>query len=405
MKINTRNTSRKTIKSRSRALKLLMLGGLAAILPGLGNAADGQVGTSIFVARSDYDAFNQPYVIAEIPDATYGTPEAGNCRAAYLNNTLKNMPYVVVFPGDTGNFGNTDPGNAARNAHYQSVLTREAIRLANGGTCVRVVAVETSPAYTGYAAYPQTGFIGANLSGSSNINWPMTKGASAIFNITRDIQGNAKYSGAPRWYLHGGSAGAMNVARMVDMLNDSVVSIYAYKIPEAVLLESLPISGDMSLTCANANTGSLVYAIVNRDYQNANACAYAAGNPSAYNYKVLSGNIRNWYVGAKGKRVNVMMGADDLIWKSAYTSSGWTALGNYKNFIGAIGASGCVGSAYALDPSHVTTIYNADMWVDCDGGRIRIRQFQFGGHGPLYNSSVGNHPYGSAEDHLRAWFQ
>lgn len=403
MKINKQDTSRKSIGSRGRSLTLVMLGGMAVVLPGLGYAGDGPVGASIFEARTDHDAINQPYVIAEVPDAIYETPGAGNCRAAYRNKPLNKMPYVVVFPGDTGNFGNTNPDNASRNDYYQGVLTREAIRLANNGTCVRVVAVETSPTYTGYVRYPRTGFDYANLSGDPDIYLPMTNGATAIFNITRHIQSNPKYSGAERWYLHGGSAGAMNVARMIDMLNDSVVSRYQYKIPEAVLLESLPISGDMYETCRKMDPASVGYAIVGREYGIPEACGFAANNPQAYNYKVYSGNIKSWYLGTQGKRINIMMGADDLLWKGTNTAAGWTSLGVYKNFIDTIGVSECIGSGY--QSSYETEIGNHDRWFDCESGKIRIRQFQSGGHGPLYNSSTGYHPYGTAEEHLRVWLQ
>lgn len=103
------------------------------------------------------------------------------------NTRNTKMPYVVVFPGDTGNFGNRNPDNAGRNDYCHGVPTREAVRLAIGGTCVRAVAVETSPSYACYVRYPRAGFDYASLSGASDIYLPMTNGAAAIFNITRDI--------------------------------------------------------------------------------------------------------------------------------------------------------------------------------------------------------------------------
>lgn len=389
----------------------LCLGVMAASLPGQGLAS---VGTSNFVATTTLDAFSQPFVIAEIPDRGY----AGmiSCSAAYNAGTLDQTPYIVVFPGDTGNFGNISPANSARNDYYSGVLTREAITLSNNGPCVRVVAVETrtadspgggTPSYTGYATYPYYGFGGANMSGSQEVSLPISNGATAEFAITLAIQRNPKYSRAPRWYLHGGSAGALRAARLIDMLNGSVVWTWGYKIPEATLLESLPVSGDMYKVCQNISRGSTVYGVIDREYRVADRCASVVANPGPYNYKVLGSNMRDWYLNTWGKRIYVMAGADDLIWKGVASNPGWTALGNYKNFLATIGTNmaACSYSAYAFEPAFETRIYNADAWADCEGGRLRIKQYQYGGHGPLANSAVGYHPYGTAESFLRQTVQ
>ena len=364
------------------------------------------IGASQYVASAKNDVNYRAYTLAELPD-TYYAGRAG-CLQYAQSGTLNNQPYVVVFIGNHGNFRD-DSGvvsQTERNAYYEGVMTRMAGVLTGLNRCVRVLVVETNS--LGYFGYQNYNFFGANMSGTSYAYMPMSKGASAEFAITLSVQQNLKYKPAVRWYLHGQSAGAMNAARLVDMLNSGAAAAYSYKVPEAVVLESLPMSGDMAATCANAEPGSLVAGRIAKFYADADACKNLKLNA---NPRVLSANIVNWYLYAQNKKIYIMMGADDPVWKNNSITSGWTALGVYKNFLATIGVpvSACASSAYAFDASHERYIYNRDMWASCLGGKIEIRQFYYGNHGPIANSAItfpypnNYHQYGSAEDHVRTW--
>ncbi len=398
----------------------------AMFLPKTGMAADGKIGTSQFYSRLAYDVNNRPYRIAEIPASWYSGRPA--CAGVALNN----MPYVASIVGGGGNFGNTDSGNATRNGYYQGKMMAMANALSANGGCVRVVSIEAPLAadggYGAFGAYPNYNFFGATMSGSYDVYLPISKGASADFAITLAMQRNATYSTASRWYLHGGSGSAMHSARLLDMLNDGAVAAYAYKVPQAAILESLPISGDMLEVCRNVNALSDADKIISTTYagyETANTCSVVRANPSLYNYKIYTPAIRDWYVGAKGKSVYVMMGANDPLWKeslaktdpaaggSVYyvspTTTGWASLGLYRNFLATIGVaeSSCTNrSTYVFDASHASYMYNTFQKADCGaGGRIKIRQYQHGGHGPLTNYTVGALPAGEKNpvDQLRAW--
>ncbi len=392
----------------------------AMIMPGAGMAADGKIGASQFYSRLDYDVNNRPYRIAEIPASWYSTRPS--CAGVALNNT----PYVASFVGGSGNFGNTDAGNATRNGYYQGKMMAMANALSANGGCVRVVSIETplvaDGGYDNYVAYANYNFFGATMNGSPIVYDPMSRGASAEFAITLDMQRTGTYSAAVRWYLHGGSASAMHAARLLDMLNDGAVSAYAYKIPQATILESLPISGDMLEMCRNVNALSSADQIISKiyaGYETANTCSVVRANPTMYNYKVYGTGIRDWYVGAKAKSVHVMMGANDPLWKETLdktepnywyvspTTAGWASLGVYRNFLATIGVaeSTCTNrSPNVFDGSHASYMWNSDQKADCGaGGRINIRQYQHGAHGPLSNYMYGTHPYGNAISHLRAW--
>lgn len=425
--MHDRKSNNRARASRCLGTALLLA---AAIAPGAAMAVDGKIGTSQYYSRLAADVNGKKYRIAELPLSWYaGRP---NCAVAAGNGTLKSTPYVVSFVGGTGNFGNTDPGNAVRNDYYQKKMMDTAASLSVNGNCIRVLSVETAFAaeggYDNYISYFNDGFFGATMSGSSQVYWPMSKGASAEFATTLAIQRDLNYSTAARWYLHGGSASAMHSARLLDMLNDGAVAAYAYKIPEATILESLPISGDMLAVCGNVNALSSADRIISSiyaGYETANTCSVVRGNPSLYNYKVYGVGIRDWYVGAKGKSVYVMMGANDPLWKetldktdpasggSIYyvspTITGWAALGVYRNFLATIGVaeSSCTNrSANVFDASHASYMYNAYQKADCGaGGRIRIRQYQHGGHGPIYNFAAGAIPAGerNAMDQMRVW--
>lgn len=398
----------------------------AMLLPGTGMAADGKIGTSQFYSRLAYDVNNRPYRIAEIPASWYSGRPA--CAGVALNNA----PYVVSFVGGDGNFSNTDSGNAARNGYYQGKMMAMANALSANGGCVRVVSIETplvaDGGYNKYIAYPNYNFFGATMSGDAIVYNPMSRGASAEFAITLAMQRHTTYSSASRWYLHGGSGSAMHSARLLDMLNDGAVTAHAYRIPEATILESLPISGDMLEVCRNVtplSDADKIISISYAGYDTANTCSLVRSNPLLYNYKVYTRAIRDWYVGTKSKSVYVMMGANDPLWKESLaktdpasggslyyvspTRTGWASLGVYKHFLATIEVpeSACTNrSAYVFDASHASYIYNTFQKADCGAGnRIKIRQYQHGGHGPLTNYTIGALPAGEKNpiDQLRAW--
>lgn len=409
------------------------------LLPGAGMAAEGKIGASQFYSRLAYDVNNRPYRIAEIPASWYNSRPA--CAGVALNST----PYVASFVGGGGNFGNAnidlvdqDPRpevnttNKTRTDYYAGKMMAMANALSANGGCVRVVSIEAplvaDGGYGAFGAYPNYNFFGATMSGSYDVYLPISKGASADFAISLAMQLNTTYSAAPRWYLHGGSGSAMHSARLLDMLNDGAVAAYTYKVPQATILESLPISGDMLEICRNVNPLSDADKIISTSYagyETANTCSVVRANPSLYNYRIYTAAIRDWYVGAKGKSVYVMMGANDPLWKetlsktepaaggSVYyaspTTTGWASLGLYRNFLATIGVaeSSCTNrSTYVFDASHASYIYNTYQKADCGaGGRIKIRQYQHGGHGPLTNYTVGSLPAGEKNpiDQLRAW--
>lgn len=382
-----------------------------------------RIGTSNYYWKVAYDANNLPYRIAEMPDEAYAP------RRGCAGRAIAQTPYIVSFIGASGHFGNVAATNADRNKYYEQKMTYMWDWLTYWN-CVRVVSIElpTPPdgvAYNGapynsYVNYPFETFSGAKLSGSQPVYWPMSKGAAAVAAITASLQKNASYgyAGASRWYLHGGSAGAMVSARLIDMLTPQAVQTTGYKLPEATILESLPISGNMYMMCANSNATSSANAIISAVYGNPSTCANVIANgPGFLNYKVLSDNTVGFYVAGMGKRIHVMMGANDPLWKEdlsatatnvAYDSRkfGWSAQGTVNNYLETIGLRdinycGTRFGSFTTDPYW---IYDSYAGAYCGpGGRVTFTQYQYGGHGPLSNFIYGYHPSGHAMQHLVGW--
>jgi hypothetical protein len=350
----------------------------ALALPGLGHAD-----TAIFSLQSR----TLPPVKANGTRYTYSLATVTNPTAYYGNCSNYNaLPYVLVTPGAFGNFL-TDPTGQT---NFYLKLTKMVYALAP--KCIRVIGIE-APDYSVFD-YPGSIVLPADIVGADYwVNLPMRRASTYLRDVIRDVQGQGAFAYAPRWFLQGGSGSSMYSAKLLDSYRNSTdANASGFVFPIATILESLPSSGNLYKACRYSNDVAVVKQVANTIYRpifgyQANpttfveACTNIVANPNSHNWNFLAGDGLAYYT-AQGKRIYVMNGANDDLYKNgtSYLADSWTMDQLLIDFSSV--TRKCAGQPFY----NSSVIYDRNAFFNCDIGTY-AGLYQGGGHGPVASSN------------------
>lgn len=353
----------------------------AALLSLLAFPGISQAGTGLFALQQKTLSNNQVYYLA-----TLSNPNAYYSHCA----SYSTLPYVLVTPGAYGNFD----GNAAGQTSYY-VGKLEKMMYSLRPKCIRVVSIEA----TGYSVFDFSGadVLPAEPSGThEDVNRPIRRAASYLREVIRNLQADPAHKDAPRWFLQGGSGSSLYTAKLADVYRTNAnMDAAGFKFPVAMILESLPNSGNIWNGCRFSNDISTVKGVINTVYKpifgyQANpttfvtACQNIVANPTARNWKFLTGVGLSTYTG-RGNRLFIINGANDPIYKDGGSTlaDSWTMDKLLIDFAAVTGK--CAGQGF-MNSSDINAV-NRNAFFNCDMNTY-AGLYQNGGHGPVDSSNV-----------------
>lgn len=356
-------------KNENRSNRLLGQGALLALLalPGMS-----QAGTGIFALQAKTIANSQQYHLATVSNPGTYYSHCGNYSL---------LPYLLVAPGGFGHFG----GNTQAQTDYYAGRMQKMVS-ALSPKCIRVIGIET----TGYSPFDYSGSIvlPAEPAGADYwVNLPLRRAATYLRDVIRSVQADAAHSSAPRWFLQGGSASSLYSTKLLDVYRTSAdASGSGFRFPVSTVLESLPNSGNIWNGCRYSNDISTVKYVLNTVYAypfGSTACLTIVNNPTAHNWKFLTGAGLSTYLGS-GKRIFIINGADDPIYKdgTSYLADSWTMDQMLINFASITGK--CTGQGF-INSSNIGAV-NRNAFFNCEMN-MYAGLYQNGGHGPVPSSN------------------
>lgn len=363
-------------KRKKTVAQLLKRSALLALLalPGISQAAGTYNG--IFTLQPRTTAAGKQFYLATVPSSYYT-----HCPAGY-----NNLPYLMIAPGGYGNF-TTDPTG---HDNYYTNITNTAYALR--GKCIRVISIE-APNYSVFD-YPETSALQLPADTVNTDYWanlPPRRAAAYLRDTIINIQADAAYKFAPRWFLRGGSASSMYAAKLIDVYGTAAAAGAAgFKYPKTLILESLPSSGNVYNACRYSTPNSLVRSIADTLYQypfgypGVTACQNIIANPNSHNWKFYNGLGLATYTGL-GNNLFIMNGADDSIYKDnpSIVGDSWTMDKLLSDFV--VNTGKCSGQAFS--GSNSIAAVNRDVFFDCDM-KTHVGLYRNGGHGPVSVSSL-----------------
>lgn len=366
----------------ARALRTALAALLA--LPAVAHA-----GTGVFTTSTQtLPGTSITYTLATAPDTNSSN---ASLYPSYCGTNYNAFPYVMVVVGGYGHFY-TAPGGAYNPSEETNYYTNSLDAMVNAlrSKCTRVINVQT----TGWSIFDYTGAVSlpAEPAGADYwVNLPLRRSASFVRAVIMHTQSKAAYSGAPHWYLQGGSGSSLHSAKLLDVYRtDADANASGFVFPVATALVSLPNSGNIWNGCANSNDYSLVKSVLNTVYKPifgyttstgyvVTACQNIVANPNAHNWKFLTGVGLSRYLNS-GRKITIMNGANDTLYKidGNFAAFGWT-MDNLLRDFGAVTGK-CSNQAFST--SNDLAVVNTNRKYQCEA-RLAAWLYQNGGHGPI----------------------